>query len=260
MEQRTGRVALLLLGAFGLWRATELAWICDDAFLSLRYADNLLAGHGLVFNPGEYVEGYTNLLWTLLIAAAEGLGAPPVAASQLLGIMAYLALAAALAVWSWRLAGERDGVFLPLAAMLVLALSDFHEWATGGLETSLFAFLMLQALLLTRAREPRAGRALAAGGLLGLLVLTRLDGLLVAGVAVLSYALPATPVPWRTRLRLAFFTALPVALVLAIWMPFKLAYYGDLFPTAFYSKSVTRPYVTQGVVYALLFLGHNWLV
>jgi hypothetical protein len=29
---------------------------------------NLVAGHGLVFNPGERVEGYTNFLWTLLMA------------------------------------------------------------------------------------------------------------------------------------------------------------------------------------------------
>jgi tetratricopeptide (TPR) repeat protein len=35
--------------------------LIDDAFISFRYARNL----GLVFNPGERVEGYTNLLWVL---------------------------------------------------------------------------------------------------------------------------------------------------------------------------------------------------
>ena len=34
----------------------------DDAFISYRYAENLVAGLGLVYSPGEYVEGFTNLL------------------------------------------------------------------------------------------------------------------------------------------------------------------------------------------------------
>jgi hypothetical protein len=29
----------------------------DDAYISLRYARNLIDAHGLVFNPGERVEG-----------------------------------------------------------------------------------------------------------------------------------------------------------------------------------------------------------
>src|SRR5687768_10954266 len=40
----------------------------DDAYISYRYARNWVAGHGLVFNPGDPVEGYTNLLYVLLMA------------------------------------------------------------------------------------------------------------------------------------------------------------------------------------------------
>src|SRR5262245_14911733 len=39
----------------------------DDAFISFRYARNLANGNGLVFNPGERVEGYTNFLWTVVL-------------------------------------------------------------------------------------------------------------------------------------------------------------------------------------------------
>ena len=43
-----------------VWLAS-LAWfMTDDAFISFRYVRNLLEGHGLVFNPGERVEGYSN--------------------------------------------------------------------------------------------------------------------------------------------------------------------------------------------------------
>src|ERR687895_1287454 len=42
--------------------------LIDDAMISMRYAWNLSHGSGLVWNPGEYVEGYTNPLMTLLMA------------------------------------------------------------------------------------------------------------------------------------------------------------------------------------------------
>ncbi|MGB5702608.1 MAG: hypothetical protein WBM48_07315, partial [Polyangiales bacterium] len=37
----------------------------DDAFISLRYAQRLLEGHGLTWTDGPPVEGYSNLLWVL---------------------------------------------------------------------------------------------------------------------------------------------------------------------------------------------------
>src|SRR5215217_3734608 len=40
----------------------------DDAMISMRYAWNFSHGFGLVWNPGEYVEGYTNPLMTLLMS------------------------------------------------------------------------------------------------------------------------------------------------------------------------------------------------
>ena len=46
----------------------------DDAYISYRYAQNLVDGHGLIFNVGERVEGYSNLLWTLIVAGGIALG------------------------------------------------------------------------------------------------------------------------------------------------------------------------------------------
>ena len=66
---------------FGLWRALGAAWLADDSFISFRYAEHLARGHGLVYNVGERVEGYTNLLWTLLVAAALRLGIAPEASA-----------------------------------------------------------------------------------------------------------------------------------------------------------------------------------
>ncbi len=160
-----------------------------------------MAGHGLVYNMGERVEGYTNLLWTLLIAAAMALGIPPETSSKVLGIAAWLALVAVLARRSWRPARPRP--FVPLAAALVLLMEDYQTWATGGLETSLFTLLVVAGLLLaTRANAGVRGLVLAAV-VLAAAVATRPDGAIFAAVAVVATcwaqagAMPPPPGPRR---------------------------------------------------------------
>jgi hypothetical protein len=252
--------SLAVLLAWGVARCFALIWICDDAFVSLRYAENLLLGRGLVYNAGEYVEGYTNLLWTLLLAGLMKLGVPDLLAAELPGIAALAALAAGLVHAGWRRARDHALPFLPLAAGLVLVSNDFHVWATGGLETMLFALLATEPLLLLRMRPASSRTAVGAGVLLALLLLTRPDGLLFVAAGVLS-----PWIPWGARertacLRLSFLIGAPVALVLAVLVPWKLSYYGELLPTAFYAKSATRPFVSQGLMYVGLYLVKNWFL
>src|SRR4030095_9733262 len=66
--------------------------------------------------------------------------------------------------------------------------------------------------------------------------------------------------PRRRRLVLAGAGAARLAVAGAALVAFKLGYYGDLFPTAFYSKSALDPYYGQGWVYVLLFLEKNWFI
>jgi arabinofuranosyltransferase len=254
------KLALLALFALGLWRAASLAWLCDDSFISIRYAQNLVDGNGLVYNAGEYVEGYTNLSWTLLLAAFASVGVSPVAAAQYLGIVFLAALAGLLAIWSRRRSLVAGAPFLPLAAGLCLVSGDFQVWATGGLETMQFTFLATLAILLVRWPEASRGHALGAGAALAVLALTRLDGLLFAVAAVASFWLPGARIATRERMLRSAAVAGPVALVLAALLPWKLAYYGELLPTAFYSKSVLSPYVSQGLIYVALYLLKNWFL
>ena len=52
------------------WLALCFDFVCDDAYISFRYARHLASGMGLRFNPAEVppVEGYSNLLWVLWLA------------------------------------------------------------------------------------------------------------------------------------------------------------------------------------------------
>src|SRR4030042_1361768 len=59
----------------------------DDAYISFRYAENAAKGYGLVFNPGERVEGYTNFLWVILLAGFYWIGANTLLAAKAIGIV-----------------------------------------------------------------------------------------------------------------------------------------------------------------------------
>jgi len=128
--------------AFGTARALQLSWTSDDAYISFRYARNLVNHLGLVYNAGERVEGYTNFLWTLWCALGLRLGIRPESWANLSGVACFAATIALLAALSWR----RYRAGWPLSAVPFAALAlgvhrDACVFATGGLETALFTLL-----------------------------------------------------------------------------------------------------------------------
>ena len=88
---RVGTAVVLAACVLGYGIARVWPFFADDAFISLRYAERLLHGHGLTWNDGERVEGYSNLLWTLLCAGLGGLGCDLTFAARGIGIACTLA-------------------------------------------------------------------------------------------------------------------------------------------------------------------------
>ena len=86
MQPRRPSFLEALLLVVGLVLTVQYAWLMDDAFVYFRYADNLLfAQRGLVYNAGEFVEGYSSPLWMVLLTAVRGLGLDWWLAVRLLG-------------------------------------------------------------------------------------------------------------------------------------------------------------------------------
>jgi len=243
-----------------------LAWINrfvqDDAFIVFRYASNFAHGHGLVYNPGEPVEGYTCFLWALLLGIGARLGLDPVPVSVALGLAAFAGSLAMMHRLATRLEGERR---FGLAAMIVLGLNyTFSAFATGGLETSLHAFLVTAVLALGAdellAPSPGARRLIALSVLGALAILTRPDSpLLVAPLAIALVAARATePRAPRGDAR-ALFLIVPAALILGAWLAWKLRTYGDLLPNTFYAKATPGTSPARGINYVYRFVTSYWL-
>jgi len=122
-----------------MWNISSLT--VDDAYISYRYAQNLVEGHGLVYNPGEYVEGYTNFLWTLLLAAGIKLGIGAELFSKLMG--ACFALGSLYFIYRLSHLISALRMAPTIATWLVAGNLVFMGYAIQGLESAMFVFLLL---------------------------------------------------------------------------------------------------------------------
>ena len=137
-----GLVLPALVLVVNMWRVRSFT--VDDAYISFRYARNFARGLGLVYNPGERIEGYTNFLWTLLLGVGFKIGFDPEDLSKVLG--AGFALGALAAAY-WIGGMLRAYGSLPSVATWFLATTAvFSGYAVYGLETSFFVFLVLVGL------------------------------------------------------------------------------------------------------------------
>ncbi|MFN8177727.1 MAG: tetratricopeptide repeat protein [bacterium] len=252
-----GLIAVIAIAVAYVVIAFSIRFTQDDAYISLRYARHLVEGQGLVFNPGERVEGYTNFAWTLLLALAMKLGAPPVPAGQWLGMLFGAGCVLVAARFARALEGRWGAASVGAAAFTGLNLA-FALWSTGGLETALFAFLVISGLERGLAPAVGAGGRRAAPLILALAALTRPEG---AYVFALFFAVRALDT-WRGGpcahergraglLRDAALFGGPLV-PYAAW---KLWYFGDLLPNPFYAKTgTTAAYLRRGVTYAIDFI------
>lgn len=211
----------------------------DDAFISFRYAANLLHGHGLVYNPGEWVEGYTNLLWTLLMASAMGLGVDPVHAAAGLGALAFGALAIAASVLGAGGGAARGHALVGATVAGALVATDLQGGleAVQGLETTFYALLVTAGAGAAVREAQRGGvlRHLPSTALFAAAVLTRPEAPLHAALVHLGLLLGARDRLGQLKASLA--AGVGVAAVLGGLTAWRLSTYGYPFPNTFYAKT-----------------------
>ncbi len=194
LERRLGVVALVLVAG---WVAVAGgAYSYDDAFITYRMSANLAAGHGFVYNPGEWHLGSTAALYGLILAALGWLfGASVIpAASGAISSASMLAtgliLPALGAGADDAAAGRRAGV----AAGLLYAASPLLFVTFGGEMPFLIA--LVAAAFLAEQR----GRGATAAVLAALAAVTRPDGVQAIAVVLATMALRRRRLPWREAL------------------------------------------------------------
>lgn len=251
--------ALLVLFVAASWalvaHARTFDFVCDDAFIAFRYARNLARWGEPVYNAGERVEGYTSPLFMALVAVGAKLGFDPPRFAQGLGALSGVGLLAASVSLTRRVVPSHRTLASALVLALAVLSAPIAAWTMGGLETPLFAALVMLSVdrVAATASTGRARDGAIAGLAIGLATLTRPEGALL-GVLAVPVLIAYSAAGARLKPTGALIAA-AAALVLP-HLAFRLAYYGFPLPNTFYLKSSGDPVElrARGLAYLAFFV------
>jgi hypothetical protein len=146
-------ITIVIFVPYSIWLVNHRP---DDVFIYYRYAQNLAAGLGIVFNPNQYVEGVTSLLWTGLLAGISLIQFPLETWAPLLSLICSCFLLWRLPALAAKIQGRSEITLVDvLATMWVASMPSFAYWSYSGMETSLFALLLVLSVELFLAETNR---------------------------------------------------------------------------------------------------------
>ncbi len=225
----SGRTALRVLTVVAVAAvlvavAVRVAWIGDDAYITLRSVENLCRGDGARWNLADRVQVYTHPLWMLVLSLGRALS----------GEVYYTTLAISLSLSTaavvWLLARAGSVAATVATGLLLVCARAFPDYMTSGLETPL-TFVLLLVFVHNHLREAappaRYGRAVL---LASLLATNRMDLALLCLAPVLA-TMPGVPLPQLLR------RGLVGSLPFLSWVAFAWVYYGSPFPVTAHAKA-----------------------
>ncbi len=210
----------------------------DDAYITLRYARNLIGGNGFVFNPGEWILGITTPLWGLIGAALHFL--PMQIEHAVLGISLLTEIGT---LYLTMRVLERAGK--PIAAtyfaLLFIASGVLTRIGVSGMESSLFLFMA--CLALCRFHD---GHAKSAVAIASIAYFVRPEAVLLVGAIVLW------PLISKRDLKFSATLAAISALIVAPFLALLYHYYGTFIPQSVLAKSTVEPWTMWMVLKGLI--------
>ncbi len=212
----------------------------DDAMISMRYAWNFSHGNGLVWNVGERVEGYTNLLMTLVMSITTLVFEKryAVLVIQLMGIFFMLATAFTTLKIFQILSQRKNDIAEYLLFLVILLYYPLNFWSLMGMETGLLAFLLSMGVLCSILyTEKLDGKYLWLMSIsFGLAHLTRNESLLFAALAF-YYLLPTLKLD-KKYLQWFVFAGVLYSLFVIGQLTFRYLYYAEFVPNTYTLKLV----------------------
>jgi hypothetical protein len=227
----------------------------EDAYLSYRYALNLVRGNGLVYNVGERVEGFSNPSWTLLLAVFNYIGLPFRFTAFMMAVIFDLVIFLLLRKISISLFADTLLARLPL--LMLAIFTAFHTSLDNGLEGSLWS-LSLVILLFGVVYQNKT--IILSGSLLTLV--TRPEGIFIYGfsLAYIIYIIIKKEEYPQLKSYTGIFISLGIGLLLFF---IRYIYYHDWLPNVVWSKLANgnfKPQISylyiikKGIVYYLRYL------
>ncbi len=214
-------ISALLFLTFVLIRT---AWLCDDAFITLRTIDNFVNGFGLRFNVIERVQAYTHPLWLFLITIPYYFLRDPFYTPIIISILITVFLSI---IASYKISSSKYNAFLFI--LLLVVSKSFIDYSTSGLENALSHLIAVLFIWIYIKDGLNNKKIFLLSLISSLALLNRMD-------SVLFYLPALIDVFLKSKNKKSLFLIVAGLTPFIIWTLFSLIYYGYPFPNTFYAK------------------------
>ena len=246
---------LILISVAIVARALPGPRTIDDSYITYRYARNILAGEGFVYNPGERVLGTTTPLYTLTIAGLAALTGGTKAPFPVLALILNTLADALTCLLLWQIGKRLESEWAGFVTGLVWAVAPFSvTFAIGGLETSVYVFLLTASIYFYLNKHRKLTTLFAAFS-----ILTRPDAIILIGPLALDRLLSAKNKDEKIQLGEILSFILPGL----IWGIFATLYFGSPIPhsvtakIAVYHLQKADSFIRLMQHYAVPFMAHH---
>lgn len=212
------RLVFVLVLALVFQQVFYSHYLIDDAYISMKYAENFAQGNGLIYQAGQKVYGITSPLWSILLGTfSKFTGADMLFSVWFLKTFFYLCSVAVF----YRLFRRTEQV---VVFSLIYALDAYVlNYASSGLETPLFLTL-LGLFILTYESEHKYKFPIL-GILTGLLLMVRPESGLLLLVSLVSFGVSS----WKVFV--------PAFIIYFPWLVYSFTFYGTIIPNTFAAKT-----------------------
>ena len=224
---------ILIISLFLLFLFHILLYNTDaeDAYISFRYARKLVSGKGLVFNNSEYVEGYSNFLWIIILACLNFITTVdiPVLGRILSLFFSYLTVLLGFVIITRLTAAKISKLYIVL---LISSSGVFACYGLAGLETPLYSFLLLMSCLLLFK-----SKWFLCGVMISLAAMTRPEGYLLVFSSIIYVVYAKRKSSLIEKLHSILWIMIGMFVIAIPWNLWRLFYYGYFLPNTLAAKS-----------------------
>ena len=246
----------LIISSVIIFLILRESWFCDDAFFTFRNSLNLHYGFGPVWNPGEKVQNYTNILWMFLISISNAQNI------YLWTIFLSIILNSFTIIILFKIAKlSRNFKYLSLSLLLLCFSWVYIDFGTSGLETPLSGFFIASTFYISRFKIKNNPNSIFPLGIwIGLSYLSRPDLILITFIdSFLVLILRREGEKYKfINIKKIFNFCAAIFLILFCWFIFSTIYYGFPFPITAYTKLSTGisrfEIILKGISYGTNFM------
>lgn len=207
----------------------------DDAFISFRYAKNLINSHGLVWNiDSEPVEGYSNFLYVIILSPLYLIDNNLIITSKIIGLLSLLFVI--YVFWKIiKLTDNQNKHALFFASLFLLINPSTAIHSISGLETMLFGLLNILNIFICYKiflENKKINYALFCITNI-LLSLLRPEGIVISASLYLLLLIMGVG-----KRKYIFYSGLMLGILYTIYNVFRIVYFKELVPNPFYIKVI----------------------